>query len=173
MKHYKSINRTESLYRLAPDLYKYDSVLYIGARPDRYDYMDVFARLQYKVTVIEPFAENYLWLRTLPWIDEVIRMEVQELIFWEEKYDVVFWWHGPEHVEEDELHGIVKELEKTANKMVVMGCPWGKVPQGAIFHNPYEKHLWDVTPEHFDGYDVECLGMVNKSGSNITAVKYI
>ena len=173
MKHIKSINRTESLNRLVPDLYKYNSVLYIGARPDRFDYLDDFIRLQYQVTVIEPFYENYKWLRTVPGIEEVIRMEVQELVFWEDTYDVVFWWHGPEHVEEDELPSIMRELEKTANKIVVMGCPWGKVPQGAIYHNPYEKHRWYVTPEHFDGYDVECLGMVNKLGSNITAAKYV
>ena len=53
--HYNNAGdaRTQSLARMVPDLYTYQTVLYIGARPDRFDYGIDFIKNNYQVTVLE------------------------------------------------------------------------------------------------------------------------
>ena len=176
MKHYKETDRTASLLRLVPGLFstRYKSVLYIGARSDRFDYGDEFKHFNYKITILEAWEDNVEYLRTeMPTI-EVIHGEVQNVTI-EEKFDVVFWWHGPEHVPEDQLSDTINKIEKWAKKVVIMGCPWGHRRQKAIQGNPYERHVSHLLYPFFEekGYTVECLGVKNGGTSHITAVKYV
>lgn len=174
MKHYQSENRTESLNRLIPDLYNYNSVLYIGARSDRFDYGKDFRAYNYEITVLEAFDKNVNYLKNIDWIKEVIHGDVTDIDVGE-KYDIVFWWHGPEHIKENQLNDTITKLERYANVAVVLGCPWGLFPQKALHNNPFEIHVSHNDYQIFEdlGYNVECLGTKNKKGSNITAVKRI
>ncbi len=45
-----------------------------------------------------------------------------------EKFDVIVWWHGPEHVEQEQLGPTLKGLEAMCTGAVVIGCPDGDVP---------------------------------------------
>jgi hypothetical protein len=178
MKEYVDTDRTASLKRLAPDLFKHKTVLNVGARTSRFNYGQEFREAGYDITVLEPFGENVQYLRTLPWIHKVVQGDVRDLSAFKErgqKFDVVFWWHGPEHVIEEDLMGVLPELEKICNHLVVLGCPWGHYPQGEIHNNPWEKHIGHYAHYVFEefGYDVECLGVQNVAGSNITSVKRI
>jgi len=178
MKEYNNTDRTASLERLAPDLFKYKSVLNIGARTSRFNYGQEFREAGYNITVLEPFKPNVEYLRTLLWIHEVIQGDVRDLKVFkerEQKFDVVFWWHGPEHVIEEDMIKVIPELEKICNHLVVLGCPWGHCPQGEIHNNPWEKHIGHYSYYVFEefGYDVECLGLQSVAGSNITSVKRI
>lgn len=173
MNQIKSENRTASLIRMAHDWTSYDSCLYIGAREDRHDYMPMFGHM--KLTVVEAYKDNCNWLLTVPYVARVIHADIRGLDFGKDKFDVVFWWHGPEHIEQEELPKIINNLESVANKLIIMGCPWGNVRQKKIYGNPYEEHLSFLDEGFFEerGYEVECLGKKNKSGNNITAVKYV
>jgi len=176
MKEHKNTDRTASLQRMAPDLFDYKTVLNVGARTNRFHYGDEFKEAGYEITILEPFKANVDYLRTLPWIHETIQGDVRDLtIFYErnQTFDVVFWWHGPEHVIESDLRGVLPELEKISNHLIVLGCPWGHNPQGAEAGNPWERHLGHYTHNIFEdfGYEVECLGFKNVGGSNITSVK--
>ena len=178
VKEYSSTDRTESLRRLAPNLFDYDTVLYIGAKSDRFHYGDEFREAGYDITVLEAFQRNVNNLREYSWLKEVVHGDVRDLSYFldkGQKFDVVFWWHGPEHVLEGELDKVVPQLEKVANRLVVMGCPWGRYDQGVIDGNPYERHVWAYSHDFFEkhGYSVECLGEPHVIGSNITSVKEI
>lgn len=173
MRHYDSIDRTASLQRLCPDLYDYENILYIGARSNRFDYGLEFRAAGYNIDVLEVFPENVRHLKTIPWINNVIEGDVREISFWNDYYDVVFWWHGPEHIHSNELIPTLNKLEIYARKLIVLGCPWGTYVQGAIHNNPWEEHVGAYSWEHFEplGYEVECLGQKDVPGSNVTAVK--
>jgi len=171
MKEYNDTDRTASLKRLAPDLFKYKTVLNVGARTSRFDYGQEFREAGYDITVLEPFGPNVQYLHTLPWVHEVVQGDVRDLRVFkekEQKFDVVFWWHGPEHVVEEDLRGVLLEIDKICNHLVVLGCPWGHYPQGHIHNNPWEEHIGHYAHYVFEefGYDVECLGI-----QNITSVK--
>lgn len=171
--------RTKSLLKLAPDLFKYKSVLYIGAIPpeinNQYDnpeagmaYLKEFKQAEYKITIIEVHLPNYELLVNKHHY-EVHHCSIED--FNNGKYDVVMWWHGPEHVEESKLLGVLSKLEDIANHLVVLGCPWGRYELGQIHGNPYQEHKAYLYPKSFPGYETDCIGTVNVPGSNITAVK--
>ena len=131
-----------------------------------------FASSGSEVSVLEAFEPNVRFLRTQTWLREVMRGDVAEFTF-EQTYGIVFWWHGPEHIEAPELPRVLAKLEAIAREAVVLGSPWGRYPQGTAGGNPYEEHRshLDYTDLESLGYSVECLGSQHCRGSNITAVK--
>ena len=176
MKQYKSKDRDASLQRLIPDLYDYKSVLYIGARSDRFDYGEDFRDAGYEIIILEIFKTNVRYLRTIKWVRWVICGDARRLTYsCLRHHDIIFWWHGPEHIKDYEIPVTVMNLEKYAKVAVVLGCPWGYFRQGAIHGNEYEEHVSSNDYQIFEqlGYTVECLGKKDERGSNITAVKYV
>jgi hypothetical protein len=86
-------------------------------------------------------------------------------------YDLVIWWHGPEHVALATLPAVLRVLE-ACGKLVILGCPWGNYPQGAVSGNAFEVHRSALEPEYFAerGYECDVVGK-RGLGSNIAAVK--
>ena len=167
----KDTNRIASLQRMVPDLFtKARSVLYVGARTDRFQLSKELKQAGCKISVLEIFDKNVEHLKTLD-LEEVIPGDVRTFAP-SRRYDVAIWWHGPEHVTEAELPDAVNNLEGCAD-LVILGCPWGHYHQGSMYGNEHEKHVSHYEAEVFTdmGYEVECLGQENKPGSNITAVK--
>ena len=174
--HYVKENRASHLADLAPKLFKCKSVLYVGARIDRSDFLSNFKNSGSKITVLEIHKPNVNYFKIIPWLFEVIEGDVTKFKS-KTKYDVVFWWHGPEHIEKSKLPETLKNLESMAKKTVVLGCPWGNVPQGGNLEkeNPYEKHVsyFDVGEFEKFGYKADYSGLKNNPGSNIIAVKIV
>jgi len=183
MQHYDNIDRTASLKRIVPDLYDYKTVLYVGARPDRHDYLEDFHKANYKIDVIEIWHPNVKWLRALPWINRVYHINFKKffaeyyLYYSHLKYDIIFLWHVIEHIYMPEIEYIFTKrlFEQVAKKIIVIGCPWGVYHQGEMGGNPDEAHVSHLDYQIFEkyGYQVECLGKQNYIGSNITAIKKI
>ena len=42
-----------------------------------------------------------------------------------ERFDVCFFWHGPEHLHEDETAGVLRMLEGIINDLILLGMPYG------------------------------------------------
>lgn len=186
MVHNDNTDRRPSLMRLAPDIFAQKTVLYIGARPGRTDFLvsesselgPGFIENGFVSDILEAFEPNANYFRSVDKIRNVYCGDVKDidtLLPSGASYDVVFWWHGPEHVRESELATTVSAIERRATKYVVLGCPWGRFDQNAIDGNKYECHLAHLDHAIFEemGYEVECLGHKNARGSNITAVKKI
>jgi hypothetical protein len=77
---------------------------------------------------------------------------LRELIspnLWCGRYDVICWWHGPEHVERRELSPILKMMVDLSQRVAMCACPWGKFPQETEGGNIYERHLSELGPEDF------------------------
>jgi len=91
------------------------------------------------------------------------------------KFDVVMWWHGPEHLQKDELSDALMKCYKTSNIMSVVACPWGVYKQGVVAGNPYERHLSYLYPEFFHelGWNTDTIGTKDCEGSNLLAWKVV
>jgi len=176
MKIVESTDRKASLLRLCPNIFKGgDTVLYIGAKGERIDFGKEFSKCGDEITIVEAFRENVLACRRMQFVSKVIHSDIRSFQPGKEKWDIVFWWHGPEHVYKSQIESSLSHIERMANKSVVLGCPWGVYGQGAVGGNEFEEHKATIFPKDFErlGYTVEALGKENELGSNITAVKYV
>lgn len=172
---FNKTSRYDSLMVLVPDLFtdKYKSVLNIGAHKGRFEFGDMYEKAGYDITILEIYKPNVDYLRGLnKW--KVLCGDILTYNF-DEKFDVVFWWHGPEHIDREQLSEATKKLESITNHLVIMGCPWGIYKQGVCYGNEHEIHRTYYGVDEFTnlGYDCLTIGTKDVMGSNITSVKYV
>lgn len=91
----------------------------------------------------------------------------------DQHFDVVLHWHGPEHLERDMfLHALPGLINRTG-KLLILGCPDGHEEQGEAYNNPYEKHLSFWTIEDFASLGFQTQQVKDKKPGHITAFKFI
>ena len=167
--------RYDQLDRALPDLWKENTILYIGAHEGRIQFGDIIRENNLDIDILEIWKPNVDYLRkTVTWFNDVIEGDVRNIDkVLSKKYDIIFWWHGPEHIKKTELFMTIQKLENYANKYVVLGCPWGDYPQGEEYGNPYEVHTAAFYEEDFQayGYKTSCVGIMDVPGSNLMAWK--
>ena len=174
--------RKEALQELIPHLFdevwvdnRKANLLYVGARESRIDYGSELRDAGYQITIVEIHPPNVNALKqTVTWA-QIVEGDVRSPPFENDSFDVIFWWHGPEHIEVDELEDALDELEKIATHAVVLGCPWSTYCQGDLEGNPHERHVAHLEgPELRDlGYRICQTGKRGEPGSNIAAVKFL
>ena len=168
-------NREKQLLRCIPTILDYKSLLYIGARKGLTQMLNLFIDASYTIDILEIWPDNAERLKSLEGIREIVVGDVRNALKMNlEPYDVVMWWHGPEHVYEKELESVLNSLKSLANKFVVAACPWGINRQGKRGRNIHEEHVLSLYPEMFKefGWKTDVIGNVdNKDGmiSNLLA----
>lgn len=157
---------------------RYRSVLYVGANKRRQYFLDWFERAGYsRIVVLEAFKENADCLRadTAGWTGalDIVHGDVREPGCIIGQFDVSFFWHGPEHLEESEIKTVLGNLESISS-VVVLGCPYGVYVQGPEYGNPYEKHLSHLYPQFLEGmgYKVDTIGRAGEGSANMLAWKF-
>lgn len=155
-----------------------ESVLYVGAKPNRMDYIPELFDAFYDITVLEVDPKNaseLLEMEDAYLIDHVLIGDVREvdMLLPDAKYDVVFTWHVIEHLPGQVVPDVLAKLESITKKYVVIGTPWGYVPQGTVDGNVNERHLSYWEPEDFRrlGYQAVAIGEPDVMGSCILAWK--
>lgn len=146
------MTEAEFLKGFVPDVFSYESVLYIGASPGRQilakEFRDHGAHLDL-VEVWPPNLEALSKTHTAIF-DNFILGDVRRLgEVIKKEYDVVCWWHGPEHVTKEEFESTVQSLRQYVKHLVVIACPYGNYPQGMKDGNLFETHYLALTPEDF------------------------
>ena len=158
------------------------SVLYVGANQKRQDFLNHFEESGYRrIVILEAFRENYEFLKERfeaknPDTYQVVWGKVQEIEQLSlEPFDVVFFWHGPEHLQQRQISPTLEKLERICNHLIVCGMPFGFYEQGAEYGNPFETHQSHIYPPFMEGlgYKIETLGNQDQIGANITAWKYV
>lgn len=176
------IERDRLLRKVASELFEPSeaSVLYVGANLKRFHYGAEFAEANKKLTVLEiwpPYAKDLVndWRVKHVVTGDVRRLDDIELP--ETQYDAAFWWHGPEHVYEQDVATAVAQLERRVKPggLVVLGCPWGKFDEPGIDGNTAQAHKSALYPELFAGlgYTVATAGLKDTPVSSIIATKRI
>jgi hypothetical protein len=161
--------RGESLLRAAPELFDGSiggPTLYIGANTRRADFLD---QLPGPVRVLEVWEANVALLRAQG--VDVFHGDVRTWIA-PMRFNVTFWWHGPEHIDAAELPDVLRRIEAWTDRIVVLGCPWGEYVQDAVGGNPHEVHRQAIQPVTLAalGYDCDVTGREGPR-SNICAVR--
>jgi hypothetical protein len=156
------------------------TLLYVGGKPERLQMVDLFHRAGFVIDVLEAWRPNVDAL--IKWNDEkailrnVVRGNIRSISnIPPEKYNVVMFWHGPEHVSREDLPFVLLNMESLATDFSICATPWGRYAQGEINGNPYERHISHLYELDFEGfgYRTATLGTKDKKGSNLLAWKGI
>lgn len=164
---YNEEQRFDQIKRNIPSFLtqEFNSLLYIGVNENRFQFQKQLDKLKYKITLLEAYPPN-LEL----YVDKYICINADITKFeTEDKWDVVMWWHGPEHISKEELKPTLQKLESMAKKLVILGCPWGKYKQGVVGGNIYEIHRNYIYPKNLIelGYSIETIGKPDYFGNNL------
>jgi hypothetical protein len=142
----KTANKAKPHVKAIPGIFDYKTMLYVGANMWQLSLVDIFIDHGYKIDVLEIFPKNCKELeKANKWdktFNKIIQGDVREIdeIILDKKYDVVCWWHGPEHVEEWEVKPTLLQLENRTRHLALIGCPYGEYPQGEVGGNKNEIH---------------------------------
>ena len=148
-----------------PELFHRRSCLYIGAHSGKgLSFLNELRYAGFLVTIVEAWEKNVKEI--MPLLENGEEIVHADIRTWESprKYDLVFWWHGPEHVSLKDAGEILERLKDIANEKVVVGAPWGSAPQGEAYGNPFERHESSITVDFLEehGYEVATFGKKDK-----------
>jgi len=166
-------NREKQLFRCIPDILDYKTLLYIGARRRLAQMLGLFIKASYTIDILEIWRPNLQALKEMDGIRKVIEGDVRNILGMKlPSYDIVMWWHGPEHIQWRELYSVLKNLHMLSKKYAIIAGPWGFSPQGAKKGNIYERHITSLYPDTFKalGWEVDTIGKFkDRQFSNILA----
>lgn len=175
MNHNTELARQDQLDALIPARIKdgYGKrMLYVGGhlRYGRNLQMSAyFRKAGYTIDVIEIFPDNVAQLANIQWISRLIEGDVR-LFHPYFVYDLVVFWHGPEHLEADEVPGLLEKM-KTYAKAIIFASPNGRYEQGAEYGNDAERHASTWYLEDFVRLDMvaSAIGDPDEENGNIIA----
>jgi hypothetical protein len=150
------------------------SLLYIGARIDAHSWLEELYKAGNQITVLEVWQDNLDKLMNDWRIENLVLGDARNIVdLFVGNFNYIFWWHGPEHLEQNDILSTLQNLESKTNKLIALASPWGWYPQGEYKGNPYEKHQSTLYPKFFEllGYKVETDGVADKAGSQVVAWK--
>lgn len=157
--------RKKQITRNIKGLKKFKTLLYIGANKDRIEMVDLFYDWGYEIDVLEIWEPNIKELLKLNKKYKIFRNIIHADIMNNGlenhlgKYDVVMFWHGPEHIKPKFLPLLISKLESLTKHFVIMASPIGQYEQGPVDGNEHETHEAYLYPEDFAKfqYKVNCL----------------
>jgi len=165
-----------------PGVFSYETMLYIGANTKRIELVDLFYAREYKIDVLEAWETNFkalaIWNKKWKIFDNIYLEDVRlmdEHIHHRSNWDIIIFWHGPEHLPRLDVVPAIEMLERYANHLVILGCPRGEYKQPAVGGNPFECHESYLYEKDFQdlGYLTSTVRPQKPHGSNIMAWKKI
>ncbi len=147
--------------------------LYVGAWPDGCALIPELREAGYKITILE------IWPAYVEAVKEML-VDDEEIILGDARtwradhaYDLVMWWHGPEHARLEDREETLKRLVGWASGCCVVAGPWGLYGQEPIHGNPHQEHVSQLTHKWFAdrGWTVATYGTPNMPGGEVVAWK--
>lgn len=169
--------RLAHLRRLIPELWANPGrVLYVGANKQRAHYLPELTEAGATVDLLEIDEGKAAYWQERGGFDQVHVGDVQRWCAGDALYDVAFCWHGPEHIEREQLDDALANLESAVKPggLIVLGCPWGQAPYADEEHyDAHEQHVGAYYPEDFEqrGYTVFVDGTRDRIESSQIAWK--
>lgn len=151
------------LRRCVPQIFKVGTCLYVGASRDKFaNSARELIKAGRVVTILEIWEPNCDFYRQQPTITNVIQGDVRDVArLGLPHYDLVMWWHGPEHIPQADLPTTLAALEALTD-LIVLGCPYGLTVQREeeMRGNPHQVHLAGLLPADFNvlGYQTDTFG---------------
>jgi hypothetical protein len=164
-------SRPFDLYYLNRNIFKIrnlkgKSILQVGARPGGgwHKLFEVFKNNGYLTFhILEAHEPNVEKLKNNNFLKgegkKIVCGDVRKINEYEElkdKYDTIVFWHGPEHLEEEDFKKALPLIMSKCRKVFIVGAPWGKWEQSGIKNNPHELHKKHWYPEELEQLGFEC-----------------
>ena len=171
----------------------WEKVLYIGWHPNTFGTWNGEYYIERILKEKRKESTHFIIERAKVYFDKLVKHKIAKLynikcinadiVDWSkknvsDKFDLVIWWHGPEHVEEENLANTLSNLERICNNAVILGLPDGSDPRN--IESEYEDEIAD--DKHHNNItelDLNKLGYTTVSytrddrrqGKAITAIK--
>lgn len=136
----------EQVRRAAPGLFPgwYEGALYAGANRRRQHFLDDPVAACGRAVVAEALRENADFARSAyeGRGARAIQGDVRDIASLAgERFDVCFFWHGPEHLAAGEAPGVLEAPGSVTNRLAMLGMPHGVSCQGSEYGSDYERRL--------------------------------
>ena len=151
------VAREQQLLDELPELFAgCGSLLYIGANDEMHTGLELLSAAGYDITIVEVWPPHLGELRCPPLselVGHVVEGDVREIddLGLAVGYDVVMWFHGPEHIQRHEFEPTLAKLEDLTVGLIVLGAPWGNTM--GLGPYPYAHHI-----SYYEEADWEALG---------------
>lgn len=133
------------------------SMLYVGANQLRPPFhAQRLKQAGWELHLLEVFPGNIEHHRHTGLFDTLMYGDVRTVKIGR-KFDCVFWWHGIEHIPQEDLAATLHRLELLA-PAIVLGCPDGYSPQAPVYGNEAEQHQWSVEAGDLRGLGYGVVG---------------
>ena len=148
--------------------------LYVGAWPGGTALIPELRAAGYELTIVEVWAPYVVDLQheMLPH-EKVVCSDIRT---WEadSKYDLVIWWHGPEHMPIADWEATLEKLDGCARAWCVVAGPWGPYRQPPIDGNPQQEHVAVLEAKWFSarGWNVKTFGRHGIPGGEVVAWRH-
>ena len=161
--HEVHVKRISQINAVLPELLKPNkelSCLYVGATPWRFQLGKELHDAGYSITLLEVDKDNWYYYIDHPWLTGGCIHGNVSSFETDRRWDVVVWWHGPEHIALEHLETTLRKLESMATQLVVLAAPWGENLQPAVEGNSNQEHKAHLQPSHFEslGYKTATCG---------------
>ncbi|MDD5037926.1 MAG: methyltransferase domain-containing protein [Dehalococcoidales bacterium] len=92
--------------------------------------------------------------------------DIRKLPFRDKSFDVVLCMEVLEHLERADGEKLLRDMERTARKQVLLTTPVGKYQQESFEGNPHQEHKYIWSPDEMQalGYKVTGIGWRNLGG---------
>jgi len=170
-------NRINQIRALFDDAGPFNRVLYVGAQVHKRNRrkppncLMALKEISQGADCLEIFQPYIPALKKKNWFDNIYCGDICDGVPAGNRYDLICWWHGPEHVEKERLLPLLKKLPTWA-PCVWMACQWGAVKQNAMHGNVHEEHASYLYEEDFCDYNVIVSGKKDRKKSQIIAWNY-
>lgn len=165
--------RQKQLEDNIPEIWSYNTILYIGACMKRFHFKDALKNSGGVVDIVEidkhrasDLASEYKWINTIHCGDIRTIAAINN-------YDLVFWSHGPEMIPRLDVDSTIEKLLSLTNELTVLMSPWGVYHYRSGYNSKY-MNVSSLYEEDFENLDFKTstLGDKNVNGSNLLAWKY-
>lgn len=145
--------------------------LYVGAWPNGCALIPELRNAGYQITIVEVWLPYVKEVQKLLLPDEkIVHSDIRDFQT-DDKFDVVIWWHGPEHMPQKDWERTMEKLDSFATTWCVLAGPWGTYRQGPVDGNPLQEHVSELTHKWFAerGWCVSTTGQPNMPGGEVVA----
>lgn len=164
---YDHLNDREILWENVLKDLRGTSALYVGARPGGSYQGFIHCLMQRGFTdfhIVEAYEPHWARIR-VPFDGcrvAALRADIRD---WapeqkDQRFDAVFWHHGPEHVMRDDFRALLPHLQRIAKHVLYVGLPHGLWVQEDLRNNGYDAHVSHWLPDEIEalGFDVHAFG---------------